>query len=79
MINSLVKDKQIYSVDKNKIHVKIEERKQKIYEKNQVLQEAIKRRCLQEDKKHAYLSLPHGMIYFSPEQIQYLKETYGQR
>jgi len=66
-------------VDKNKIHVKIEERKQKIYEKNQVLQEAIKRRCLQEDKKHAYLPLPHGMIYFSAEQIQYLKETYGQR
>ena len=66
-------------MDKNKIHAKIEERKRKIDEKNQVVQEAIKRRCLQEHKKHAYLSLPHGMINFSAEQIQYLKETYGQR
>jgi hypothetical protein len=37
---------------------------------NQVLQEAVKPRCLQEDQKHAHLSLPNGMIYFSPEQIQ---------
>jgi predicted thioesterase len=36
------KQKQKYFVDKNKIRAKIEERKRKIDEKNQVLQEAVK-------------------------------------
>jgi hypothetical protein len=45
-------------VDKNKIRAKIEERKRKIDEKNQVLQEAVKWRCLQEDQKHLYITNP---------------------
>jgi hypothetical protein len=77
------KQEETYSVDKNKIqiHAKIKERKRKLEEKknNQIVQEAIKQICIQPDKKHAYLSLPYGMIYFSPEQIQYQKETYEQR
>ena len=52
------KQKQTYSVDKNKIRAKIEERKRKLEEKknNQIVQEATKRRCTQTDKKHTYLS-----------------------
>jgi hypothetical protein len=52
------KQKQKYFVDKNKIRAKIEERKRKIDEKSQVLQEAVKRRCLQEDQKHLYITNP---------------------
>jgi len=82
--------KQICSIDNTNVNkeiskdmtrAKIEQRKRKIEERkqNQIIQEVTKRRCLQHDRKHAYLSSPHGMVYFSSEQIQYLKETYEQR
>ena len=60
---------------------RIKERKRKAEEnKNEhILQQATKRSCSYIDQKHAYLSLPYGMVYFSPEYIQHLKETYKQR
>jgi len=54
-------------ISKDMTRAKIEQRKRKIEERkqNQIIQEVTKRRCLQHDRKHAYLSLPHGMVYFS--------------
>lgn len=39
----------------------------------------MKRRSLNIQKKTAYLSIPTDNIYFSPEHIQYLKESYHER
>jgi len=66
---------------KYKRQERIKERKRKGEDNkpNQIVQQGLKRRCLNIAQKHAYLSLPYGMIYFPPEYIQYLKESYKQR
>jgi len=66
---------------KYKRQERIKERKHKGEDNkpNQIVQQGLKRRCLNIAQKHAYLSLPYGMIYFPPEYIQYLKESYKQR
>jgi hypothetical protein len=38
-----------------------------------------KKQCMHIDVTHAYLSLNHGMVSYTTDHIQYLKETYEQR
>jgi hypothetical protein len=38
-----------------------------------------KKQCTHIDVTHAYLSLNHGMVSYTTDYIQYLKETYEQR
>ena len=46
---------------------------------NNTKENRIRRRNLNMQKKLAYLSIPHGMIHFSVEYIQHLKESYPRR
>jgi len=43
------------------------------------MQIPLKQRCLDIDHRHLYLSSSHGMVSFTPEYIQHLKETYNER
>jgi len=43
------------------------------------MQIPLKQRCLHIDHRHLYLSSSHGMVSFTPEYIQHLKETYNER
>lgn len=60
-------------------------KKRKIIEidRNTTTEEGIinrsKRRSLNIQKKTSYLSIPNIDIYFSPEHMQYLKESYPER
>jgi hypothetical protein len=56
---------------------KIREKKRKREEQNTEL--SLKQHCLATEQKHSYLSLYHGMMYFTPEHIKHLKESYSER
>jgi hypothetical protein len=46
---------------------------------NEDLQIATKRRCLNIDLNHSYLFSSKGMVSFTADYIQHLKETYNDR
>ena len=82
--------RQIHTIDntnlfkedaKRRQQQQIQIRKRKLQEnkKYSTPETSSKRICLDIDKRHAYLSLPHGMVNFSLEYIQYLKESYMER
>ena len=59
---------------------RIEEHNRKRKEKDDLDSEAkIKRHCLQIDHKHSCLSSYQGLVSFTSDYIQYLKETYTER
>jgi hypothetical protein len=59
---------------------KIQEKKRKRKDQNSSdMQIAVKQHCLDIELTHAYLSSSHGMVSFTSEYIQHLKETYTDR
>lgn len=54
-------------------------RKRKRVHDNKTLQSKIRRYCTDLDISHTYLTSSQGMVSFTPEYIQHMKETYNNR
>jgi len=56
---------------------KIQEKKRKREEQDSfhMRETALKRHCLNTERKHSYLSSSSGMVYFTPEYIKHIKES----
>ena len=57
---------------------KIQERK-KEHNTFHNLETMVKRHCLNIECKHSYLSASHGTVYFTPEYMKHMKESYNER